>query len=183
MKTNMHVRALAGVGAGLLLLAGGAEAQDQGRSPLPPIVGMGSRVRAESPEAGGRIKGLVMAVDDHVLTLRQDTGQMVRLRIEALTALELSLGRKRRAWQGLLIGAGLGLAWGFTEPVDPDTCGPGRFCSRGGALAYGGLGMGFFGAGMGALKKTERWNSVQLSPAPPQASGRRGGGISVSLRF
>jgi hypothetical protein len=66
-------------------------------------------------------------------------------------------------------------------------------CSRGEAVAYGVLGFGALGTGIGALIKTDRWTPVALdalAPPAPRVSGLAPrlralprGGVELAVAF
>lgn len=160
-----------------------AQERDQHSASLPITVG--SRVRIQSMEVGGRLTGLVTALEDRSLTLSPESGPSLKLRLDSLTALETSLGRKRHTLQGLALGALAGAAIGATFKVDPNNCGPEtvNFCSRGESMGGGALVFGAVGTVIGALVKTDHWGPVALAPAAPLRQGDRGLGFAVALRF
>jgi hypothetical protein len=142
------------------------------------VLAIGSRVRITSTALQGRPKGLVVALDESVVTLATDGGLPVKIPLASITALETSLGRKRNWLKGAAIGAVGGLIVGLAAPVDPNDllCGSSsystNFCSRGEAVATSSLGGAVLGAGIGALIRSDRWSAVTLTVARPQ--GRYG---------
>src|SRR6266487_806378 len=89
--------------------------------------------------------------------------------------MDMSIGRKRRWREGLVIGALTGVAAGFTTHVDPTYC-PALYsdnaCSRGAAVASSMFGLGLLGTGIGALIKTERWAPIVGLGAPTRGTAR-----------
>ena len=159
-------------------------------SPYPSlgsILSVGSRVRLRSEVVGGEHRGLIVALDDHAVTLAGDGGGVpLKLPLGSITAAETSIGRKRHTLRGVAIGAAVGLALGATYAVDPQDCGPdsSHFCSRSEALAAGSLGGAGLGALVGALVKTDRWAPITLKAAGPPGGPRgRSMGLAVAVRF
>ena len=168
-----------------LLLSGSAAWADQPEGPGLPLT-VGSRVRVHAAASAEPITGLVVAVDDQMLTLLPagSEGAPAKIPRSLISAAEMSLGRRGHALQGLAVGALVGVGIGFAWPVDPVLCkdpNSGDLCSRGQALV-GGIGAG---AGMGALighfVKTDRWARVAVSGNV--VVGRAGSGVRLSLRF
>ena len=144
-----------------------ASAQDvEPASAIPPLT-TGSRVRVTSDVLERRLPGIVLAVDDSVLTLQPEGGGVVKVPFATVSRLDVSLGRRRNALRGLAVGALAGLLLSFTAPVDPDFCSldDPNFCSRGEAMLAATLVFGGIGAGIGALIRTERW--TRLANARP----------------
>src|SRR6185436_5978071 len=129
-----------------------ASAQEPAPTSPASLLAVGSRVRLVSTAMQARPHGLVVALDDRVVTLATDDGLPVRVPLASITALETSLGRKRNTLKGLGIGAAAGLLFGLAFPVDPNTCGyySDNFCSRGEAVSGGALAFGALGASVGA---------------------------------
>jgi hypothetical protein len=173
-------------------LAVTASAQEQGQDITSPrlVLAIGSRVRITSTAVQGRPKGLVVALDEGVVTLATDGGLPVKVPLASITALETSLGRKRNWLKGAAIGALGGLVVGLAAPVDSNDllCGSSsysaNFCSRGEAVATSSLGGAALGAGIGALIKSDRWGSVTLAVARPQGRLTQSAfGLAATIRF
>ena len=169
----------------LTAAAASASAQEAGESSsLPSVIDVGSRVRLRSSVLAGQPRGLVVAKDEEVLTLATEAGPL-KIPVRSVTSLDTSLGRKRRTWEGLAIGAVVGALVGLGDKVDPDYCGTfsDYHCSRGEAVAVDAAAMAILGAGVGALIKSDRWSAVTLRAGPSLALGGGGAGASVTLRF
>lgn len=182
---SARITPLTRLGAAFLILAGGAQAQEREPSSASLPIVVGSRVRIQSREVGGRLRGLVTALDDSSFTLSPESGPPLKLRLDSLTALDTSLGRKRYTLQGLAAGALAGLIIGSRVAVDPNNCGPQttNFCSRGEAITGFSFVFGGLGAGVGALVKSDRWAPVTLSATPQVQRGGRDLGFAIALRF
>jgi hypothetical protein len=142
----------------------------------------GARVRLHTMAAPGAwIKGILVSADSASVALVPENApplgaNQLRVPSGSVGRFELHTGSKRHWLRGLLAGVALGVAIGFSMDVDPVAC---EFdydyaCSRGEAVAYGALGMGALGGGVGALIKTDRWTPVALDalgPPAPRVSG------------
>ncbi len=179
---KLRTRVLTGL---LWTLAAGAWAQEPGGTALSPVVGIGNRVRLESSAVRGHMQGLVVGLDDEVLTLAADNGVPIKVPARSITSLEVSLGRRRHALEGLGIGLAGGLLFGLVAPVDKWDCGDRspNFCSRGQAIGGSTFGFGLIGAGVGALIRTDRWGVVPLHAPGPQAQDGFSGGLAIAFRF
>jgi hypothetical protein len=106
-------------------------------------------------------------------------GSELRLPRETISRLEIATGKKKHWLAGLAIGAAAGVAMGLAFDVDPERCkvDTNYFCSRGEAIAAGGVVLGGIGAGVGALVTTEVWIPVALDALPPAPPG--GGGLAL----
>jgi hypothetical protein len=176
-------------------------AQASSVSPLTP----GTRVRVTATESGGTrtFVGPLRTFDGDALTLATtDSADRVTLPRRTITRIEVSRGQRGHAGRGALIGAVLGLAIvagaelgcsGECEP--PENYG----VLVAGAIAGGGL----VGAGVGAIVKSESWESLPWAVGParrasvplrgpwsmtltaqrPGASGRRPVSLGLSLQF
>ena len=145
-------------------------AQDQGGAPLGTVLAVGTQVRLRSSAIVGRPRGIVASVDDMAVTLTADGGRPVTIPLASITALEASLGRRRNALQGLVIGAVSGALLGLAFDVDSNDCGDqsDNFCSRGEAVGAGSFTFALLGTGIGALIKSERWGRITFTPERPR---------------
>jgi hypothetical protein len=142
----------------------------------------GARVRLQLQTGGGQwTKGTLVSADSaSVAIVPEDAPPLgtnqLRLPTSSVARFELKTGSKRRWLPGLIAGVAVGVALGFAFEVDPVACryDNNYFCSRGAAVAGGGVVMGVLGAGIGALVKTERWTPMSLdalAPPTPRVSG------------
>ena len=158
-----------------------AWSQEQSASPLP--VAVGSRIRIQAPTVvPGRIEGTVIQLDGKSLLVGANGRTSVSVPRQAITQLEVSTGRHGHALLGMgigaAIGAGAGAALGSTGCVPAVGCGQSY---SGGAAAVGAVAGAAWGAGIGALIKTDRWSGVPLERAQISLGPIRGGGFRVSL--
>jgi hypothetical protein len=168
-----------------VLLTGLAAAQEPPPGSPASVLTVGSRIRVVSTAVSARLEGAVVAVDETQLTLAPDGGTPLKLPLQSVTRMEVSLGRKRNPLWGMLIGGLAFAALGAAAPVDPNDCGENsdNLCSRGeaiGGLALVGAGLG---AGVGALIKTERWAPIAVGGPRVGRRGTRAIGIGVAIRF
>ncbi|UCC84509.1 MAG: hypothetical protein JSW46_06165 [Gemmatimonadota bacterium] len=152
-----------------------------------PPVAPGDRVRVTAPTIDpDTFVGTVVAMgaDACVLEVEGHAGPLP-LPLASVTSLEVSRGQKSRT----LWGAGIGLvAGGAAGAAIGSASSRGDEWSGLGTLAYaaGGAWLGLlFGAAIGAVIRTERWEvvdlqSVRLSLTP---LGRSGVAVSVSVSF
>jgi hypothetical protein len=145
---------------------------DERQDASPGAIQVGSRVRLRSTAVAGRPVGLVVAIDDRLLTLAEDKRVPTQVPVASITSLQVGLGKKRNTLKGLLIGAALGALLYAVDDQREES---------GGLLLVGGP---LFGAGIGALVKTDRWQSVPLSSSTGRAgSSAPHAAISVTLGF
>ena len=181
-----------------VVLAAGVPAALAQAPPAPPPLRLpaGLRVRVWTWSLGGqRIDGSLRSADSGAVTLVAESGQPFQpgemtLPAADVTRMDVALGKKNHWWQGAVIGAALGLAFAFTDDVDPALCKVNEnvLCSRGEAFLVYGLGTTAIGAGVGALIKTDRWTPVALDafgpPSPPVLrESRAPWAVKVTLRF
>ncbi len=160
----------------LILVAAPGLAQDV---PEPPALElpMGAQVRLRTVASPDHwLRGLLAGADTGTIALIPEAApplgaNQLRLPSDTITRLELLTGKKRQWLLGLLIGAGVGVAMGFDESVDPVECQVDdyTFCNRGTAVAAMGATMAGFGAIVGSLIKTDVWTPVALDTLGPPA--------------
>jgi hypothetical protein len=173
------VMTLVAIGAPLF-----AAEQPPAHSPLKP----GDRVRVRASTIPTEAVGEVVEAAPNVLTIRlPDRPDTIEVPIAAVTRLQRSLGTHKdigkSALIGGLIGAGAGVAFVAFASGSEGCEGPCGFW----ALVFGAVGGGagaLVGTGVGAARKTERWERIPvgrvgLSVVPE----RRGGGVALSVRF
>ena len=138
-------------------------------SPLTP----GTRVRVTVREPiDGRhtVIGPLRTFDSQMLTLTTEgSANQVSLSRSGITMIEISRGRRSQAGRGLLLGAVLGLAVVALKDVGcngPDCNNDTSAAFIGGAVAGGAL----VGAGVGALMRSERWESLPWAAGPARRS-------------
>lgn len=172
------------------VLVGGAHvgsAEEPVPLSLASTLTVGARIRVLSTAVPREVPGILVAVDDKVLALAPEGALPLKVPVESILQVKVSVGKKRHWLKGLGIGVVSGLLSGLAFKVDPDDCGDrsSNFCSRGEAVRGGALGLGVLGAGIGALVKTERWVPLTWGPSASTAGGpaRRGGGVRIALRF
>lgn len=153
-------------------------------SPASSPLTTGTRVRVTVREDGGerRLVGPLRTFDGEALTLTPEggTGRVTVPRTK-ITRIDVSRGSRSRAGRGALVGAVLGLAAiaiaESTRGEDyeaPDNYG----LIVAGSIAGGAV----VGAGVGALLRSENWESQPWAVGPPR---RAAGPVSfkVTLRF
>jgi hypothetical protein len=187
----------------LMIVAAPQLAQAQATAePSPLRLPMGSRVRLKTAASSGWTKGILTSADSTSIALIPEHApplgdNQLRLPTASVSRFDLVTGSKRHWLLGLAIGAAAGVAMGFAFDVDPIACeyDDSYFCSRGGAVAAGGIGFGLIGTGVGALVKTDRWMPLAidaLGPPAPRVSGvaprlralpRAGVGLELAVGF
>ena len=186
-------------GLTVVLAAGATGAQDQ-----PPTLELpvGARVRMQTQSAPGDwIKGVLAGADSESIALVPDGApplgpNQLRLPRQAVTRFEIVTGTTRHWLRGLVIGAALGVAMGFSIDVDPERCefDDNYACSRGEAVALMGGFSAVIGAGIGGGVKKDVWTPVGLDAlGPPPARVSRtglalravpgGASLDLSVRF
>ncbi len=184
--------------ASLLVPASGALAQPTAEPALLKLP-MGARVRVRTLAAPGYwMKGVLVSADSASVALVPENApplganQLV-VPSASVTRFELATGKKRQWLYGLVIGAAVGVALGFTDDVDPVVCefNENVLCSRKDALLTYGFGSAATGVLIGAFVKKDRWTPVvldALAPPPPRVSGLSphlralpGGGVELGL--
>lgn len=166
----------------VMLVSGSvAWAEQPEGSGLPLTVG--SKVRVRAAASAEPVVGLVIAVDEHVLTLAGREGVPMKIPRGSISAAEMRVGRRGHTLLGLAIGAGAGLALGLAAPVDPVRCHSdvNYSCSRGEAIGYTAVGGAGAGALIGYLIKSDRWARVDVAAGVMES--RAGPGLGFTLRF
>lgn len=168
------------VAAGLVL-AGRPDSAFAQSSTVSPVVG--SRIRIEVPTTLARwFEGTVKEIDEQTLLIEIANHPAFRVQRQAITALDVSTGRRRLIGKGALIGAGIGAvmyAYGMRSIDDADA-------NEKSAVLAAALGTGaFYGAAVGAFIKTDRWVAVPIAPAPVSSTAAKGRKVLtlVSLSF
>jgi hypothetical protein len=173
-------RRLAVVVAALGLLATDAVAQSTAQPPALELP-VGARVRLRTRAAPGDwIKGYLARADSASVALVPEGAppfgaNELRIPRDEVTRFELATGRKSQWLRGVVIGAALGVAMGFSMDVDPGRCqfDDNYFCSRGGAVALMGATSAGIGALVGAAFRKDVWTPVgidALGPPPARVS-------------
>jgi hypothetical protein len=96
---------------------------------------------------------------------------------QAITQLEVSTGRERQAFHGMLIGAGIGALVGATGCLPAVGCGHPSAEDVLGSAAGGAL----YGAAIGALVKRDHWSAVPLDQVRVSIGPTRARGVRLSL--
>ncbi len=164
----------------MIFLAGEVRSKEQLKS-ISSIT-IGSRIRLSAPAVTKRrIEGTIIEMDVRSLLIGTEDRSTLSVPRQAITKLDVSLGKHRQVRKGILIGGGIGaialaltLSSYITESSGWVTVLTGGFA--GGAM---------WGAGIGALIKKDRWSAVpielvQLGLAPTQGSCVR---LSLSVDF
>ncbi len=170
------------------LLAGAASAAGQTPSAAVTLstLAPGSRIRVTSTSVQARVRGLVVAVDDTVLTLAPEGGMPLKVPFASITDMDVSLGQRRNTLKGLGVGVLTGIAIGYAFPVDPERCyskDSASFCSRGDAIGGSTLFFGGLGTIIGALIKTDRWAPLGVGLRSAATSRGRAPMGELVLRF
>jgi hypothetical protein len=161
------------------------------QTPATSPLTTGTRVRVTVREANGQrtLVGPLRTFDSQTLALSSSDGpDHVALPRSSITRIEVSRGKRGHALTGFFLGAVLGLAAVALKDAgcEPDCDTEG---SNGG-FAVAAIGGGaLLGTGVGALMRSERWESVPWAVGPPRRAGlgvlpSPGGlGVRVTLRF
>jgi hypothetical protein len=134
----------------------------------PEAIPVGARVRVRAPGViGGRLTGPVVARTADTLTVRHPDATWRAIPISAITSLERSLGRSRRAGlqhgvlRGAAIGLGLGLLNAGFSDRGCDASQPNCPTDLEGISVFTLLGAAI-GGGIGVAKGRDRWERVPL---------------------
>jgi hypothetical protein len=165
-----------------LVLAGRPDSAWAQSSPAYPVV-VGSRIRIEVPTVlEGRFEGTVKEIDEQSLLIELENRPVIRVPRQAITQLDVSLGRRRQFRKGAMIGAGIGVLVIFgLNGEGIEESGVTKFEY----IAVGLIPGAIWGAGIGALVKAERWAAVPIAPASVSSPAIRGGRVITlaSVRF
>ena len=152
-------------------------------------VAEGSLVRVET--AKSKYVGTLQKRTQERLTLQTESGGLFQVSRADIERVEVSLGRKRNAGKGALIGAlafgGLSAALGAStdecNPLDfrPTTATGCRTENVATFFLAGAVGGALWGAIIGHFVKSERWKEVEGSPRITLILPERGIGAQVSL--
>lgn len=160
---------------GICLLAPAASAQTGLRDGLKVRVSVG----------GPDITGVVQSVTPDTLVLfAEPAGTRIGIARQGIQGLKVSHGKsasqgaKKGAMWGGIIGGGLGALFAATTKADgPELRGTGLSPAEFGLVTFAeGIG---FGAGIGALIKSEKWESLSLQPRVTVVPG----GLGVGFAF
>jgi len=162
-----------------------AAGQEPPGATVASTVTVGTRVRVLSTTMEARVRGVVVAVDETVITLALEGGLPLKVPLRSITEMDVSLGTKRNTLKGLAIGGLSGIALGFAFPVDPENCGPGstNLCSRREGIVGGTFLFGALGTGIGALIKSQRWAPISVGLRPSGGAKRPAVEVAVAVRF
>jgi hypothetical protein len=135
-------------------------------------------------EPGALKRGTLVRGDGTSITFAVAGEGEVTLPTTSVSRLDIYAGKKRRTWPGLVAGAAVGIALGFTANVDAVACQDSytTACSRGEALATYGAGGALLGALVGTLIQSDRWTPVAL-PALRTSAVFAGRGNRMPLRL
>jgi hypothetical protein len=162
-----------------------AEGRSEDTLPATPIT-VGTKVRLRAPTLfSGRIEGMVIETNESSLLIGVNDRVPLRVSRQAITQLEVSMGRRRRPLKGMIVGAGIGAAVYAIAGVSYQGDASASASEWAHFLGLGMLGGAAWGAGIGALINSDRW-----SPVPPErlrvslgATRGRGVRLSVSVGF
>lgn len=145
---------------GTLLLPAELRAEPQS-IPAYPVVA-GSRIRIEAPTLlAGRFEGTVKEIDEQSLLIELANRPAIRVQRQAITQLDVSVGRRRQFLKGAMIGAGIcAVMCGLNAKRVEEEFG----VNKSQYMAAGLTGGAIWGAAIGALIKTERWAAVAIAP-------------------
>lgn len=148
-----------------------------------PRVIVGSQVRLDL-EDGRRLSGMIVGLDGESIGLTF-SGSVIAVPKTAIRSVEIRTGQRKNTSKGAVIGVFVGIAGGFSEPLQKSAvCHPGSgFCSRTGAVAAGAIGGGLVGALIGALIKTDEWSSATIQAGAAVTAGRGSVGLTATLQW
>ena len=155
----------------ILAVASAAAAQElaiPGRSgAISRLPQAGARIRLTAPGvAPGRVVGNLIAVDETFMTVLQEGSLSLHIRLDAITSFEVSTSRDRGWKKGGAIGAGFGalLGLGMHKPgeggcnLDDYLCASDPGSTRASLVVLSAL----YGAGIGALRKSDHWTAIPV---------------------
>jgi hypothetical protein len=167
-----------------ILAPGEARAEE-----VPYTVVTGSRIRFLTPADARPVQGTVLEVDAGTLLVSTDDREALRVSRQAITRLEVAVGRRRNARKGLFIGAAVGalvagmVAFTPSDSLCPPFQGDTRMCLEGMdmlmkvAIPVAAL----EGAAIGALIKSDRWSPVDGDGVRIGLAPTRGRGVAVAV--
>ncbi len=155
------------------------------------FVHQGARVKVFPAQPGAKaITGNVADLAfDTLIVLPEGGGETLTFDPHDLRKIEVSQGKKGNALLGLAVGAGVGFTAALVickADAGADTCGgSGQIIGDATALVAAGAAVigGGFGAGVGALIKTERWTDAQLPPVALNVGQDGSVRLAFSLRL
>jgi hypothetical protein len=182
------------VAASIVVLSAALLLPDEVRPAEPDLpISVGRKIRLEAPTVfQGAVQGTVIATDDSSLLINTEQQMPLRVSRQAVTRLEVVVGRRRNARKGLIIGAAAGAALvGLVAATPKDSLCPPKeldvqecLDARSLFLTAGVPILALEGAGIGALIKSDRWSSVPIDKAHVTVTPTRHGlGLALSLRF
>jgi hypothetical protein len=138
---------------------------------------------------GSTVAGTLVASDEATVTvLPEDTAAPVGFRREAIEELQLSLGRRKNALKGLLIGAVFGVAmgagqdecllysWDYIGEEPPTGCRGDNAALLGAMYALGGL-------AIGSLVMSDRWKPLDTDTFQVAMTPTPAGRVRAQLSF
>jgi len=149
------------------------------------LLQVGDRIRITTSSSSSAIKGILVAADQAELTLTREGRESTHLNVARsdVAKLEVVRGKKSHWLAGALAGAGGGLALTALYCNDPplgDTCDSGEWAGT--AAFFGGIGAAS-GALVGALIRTDRWETVPADGLKVSVSPVPGHGLALALRL
>jgi len=105
MRENWRARA-----ASIVVMSAALLLPDEVRPAEPDLpISVGRKIRLEAPTVfQGAVQGTVIATDDSSLLINTEQQMPLRVSRQAVTRLEVAVGRRRNARKGLIIGAATG---------------------------------------------------------------------------
>jgi hypothetical protein len=163
----------------VLSLTSAARGEDLAPPPAQPALTVGSKVRLRAP-AVGRIEGIVIGMEDAFLQVRTNDRGPLKVSRDAISEIEVGVGRRRRTVKGLFVGAAIGgttAALAACCSLGASNPGSDRAEAIGAGLAWGAT----LGAATGYFIKSERWTSLPLERVRVSVAASRKGGVSLSF--